>query len=387
MQLSARPLLDNAADQGLFVGREDELARIPLALGSGLNCLVVGPPGSGKTSLVRAVMYRSHLAGDSLRCVYVRANGAQTAADLLTAVLAVMRRSDRSATADPPQRPALDLLDALAGEIGDLRRAEPGVIPVLVVEDVLAAAGSAVFGALRDELWELDARWLVTTSTAQVGGWVRPPAEVFFETRVDLGPLSEQNAAELLRRRIEPGDLGGEASPAELIAAVPQNAADPAADTVTDPAAHAMTDPAADAVTQTVIDTVTDAARETPRRLLELARELGAGSTVGGARLNALAGLEARAAAIAGLTRPARMLAQELEASGWSSASDERLLARVGWTRPRVIQVMAELEDRGLVDMREESTGRGRPRKLYRLKPPAEFGSPEPDGPTSSESS
>ena len=363
MQLSARPLLDNAADQGLFVGRKDELARIPLALGSGLNCLVVGPPGSGKTSLVRAVMYRSHLAGDSLRCVYVRANGAQTAADLLTAVLAVMRRSDRSATADPPQRPALDLLDALAGEIGDLRRAEPGVIPVLVVEDVLAAAGSAVFGALRDELWELDARWLVTTSTAQVGGWVRPPAEVFFETRVDLGPLSEQDAAELLRRRIEPGDLGGEASPAELIAAVPQNAADPAA------------------------DTVTDAARETPRRLLELARELGAGSTVGGARLNALAGLEARAAAIAGLTRPARMLAQELEASGWSSASDERLLARVGWTRPRVIQVMAELEDRGLVDMREESTGRGRPRKLYRLKPPAEFGSPEPDGPTSSESS
>ena len=379
MQLSARPLLDNAADQGLFVGRKDELARIPLALGSGLNCLVVGPPGSGKTSLVRAVMYRSHLAGDSLRCVYVRANGAQTAADLLTAVLAVMRRSDRSATADPPQRPALDLLDALAGEIGDLRRAEPGVIPVLVVEDVLAAAGSAVFGALRDELWELDARWLVTTSTAQVGGWVRPPAEVFFETRVDLGPLSEQDAAELLRRRIEPGDLGGEASPAELIAAVPQNAADPAADTVTDPAA--------DAVTQTVIDTVTDAARETPRRLLELARELGAGSTVGGARLNALAGLEARAAAVAQLTRPARMLAQELEASGWSSASDERLLARVGWTRPRVIQVMAELEDRGLVDMREESTGRGRPRKLYRLKPPAEFGSPEPDGPTSSESS
>ena len=70
------------------------------------------------------------------------------------------------------------------------------------------------------------------------------------------------------------------------------------------------------------------------------------------------------------------MLAQELESLGWSSASDERLLARMGWTRPRVIQVMAELEDRGLVDMREESTGRGRPRKLYRLKPPAAFGVP-----------
>ena len=358
MRLSARPLLDNAADHGLFVGRKDEQARIALSLGAGLNCLVVGPPGSGKTSLVRAVMYRSHLAGDSLRFFYVRANAAQTAADLLTAVLAAVLaaapQSDRSAAAPPP-RLALDLLDGLAGEIGDLRRAEPGATPVLVVEDVLAAAGSAVFGALRDELWELDARWLVTTSTSQVGGWVRPPAEVFFETRVDLGPLTAQEAAEVLRRRMEPGDPAGDESSTAVIAAVP--------------------------------DTVTNAARETPRRLLELARELAAGSAAGGARLNALAGLEARAAAVAELTRPARMLAQELEALGWSSASDEQLLARMGWTRPRVIQVMAELEDRGLVDMREESTGRGRPRKLYRLKPPAEFGSPEADGPIVAESS
>ena len=81
------------------------------------------------------------------------------------------------------------------------------------------------------------------------------------------------------------------------------------------------------------------------------------------------------------------MLAQELEALGWASASDERLLVRMGWTRSRVVQVIAELEGEGLVEMREESTGRGRPRKLYRLKPPADFGSPDPDGPTSSASS
>jgi energy-coupling factor transporter ATP-binding protein EcfA2 len=344
MRLSGRPLLDNAADQGLFVGREEVLARIRLSLSSGLNCLVVGPPGSGKTSLVRAVMYRSHEAGDSLWFSYVRANAAQSAADLLTAVLAAVRKPGGSAASVPPQRSALDLLDDLAREIGDLRRAEPGVTPVLVVEDVLAGAGSEVFGALRDEVWELDVRWLVTTSTAQVSGWVRPPAEVFFETRLDLGPLTAEEAAELLRRRMEP-DEAGEESAAELPAAA------------------------------------TDAARETPRRLLELARELAAGPTVGGARLNALAGLEARAAAIGELSRPARMLAQELEALGWSSASDERLLARMGWTRPRVIQVMAELVDRGLVDMREESTGRGRPRKLYRLKPLTKFGVPKPDGP------
>ena len=348
MRLSARPLLDNAADQGLFVGRDDELDRIEQSLSTGLNCLVVGPPGSGKTSLVRAVMYRSHEAGDPLRFAHVRANGAQSAADLLTAVLAAVRKPRRLASVVaaglPPPNSPLDLLDDLAQEIGQVRRAEPGVIPVLVVEDVLAPAGSEVFGALRDEVWEIDARWLVTTPTSQLSGWVRPPAEVFFETRVDLGPLTAQQAAELLRRRMEPGDPAGEESPAELIAAA------------------------------------TDAARETPRRLLELARELAGGSAVGGARLNAIAGLEARAAAVTELTRPARMLVQELEALGWSSASDERLLARMGWTRPRVIQVMAELQDKGLVDMREESTGRGRPRKLYRLKPPTEFGVRKPDG-------
>jgi len=344
MLLSGRPLLDNAADQALFVGRDAAMAQVQRSLGSGLNCVVVGSPGSGKTSLVRAVMYRSHQAGDPLRFRFVRATAAHTAADLLAAILAALRSSGESAMA--PQRSALLLLDELAREIGEVRAAEPDVGVVLVVEDVAAAAASGVFGALRDELWEIDARWLVTTSTAQVGGWFRPPADVFFETRVDLGPLSAQEAAELLCGRMDSGDLAGAEAVTELVTAA------------------------------------SDAARETPRRLLELARDLAAGAAVGGARLNALAGLEARAAAVGELSRPARMLAQELEALGWSSASDERLLARMGWTRPRVIQVMAELEDRGLVDMREENTGRGRPRKLYRLKPPTGFEAPTSDVPT-----
>ena len=51
--------------------------------------------------------------------------------------------------------------------------------------------------------------------------------------------------------------------------------------------------------------------------------------------------------------------------------------------------MIAELESRGLVEMREENTGRGRPRKLYRLTPAADFsatdldangGGPDPTG-------
>ena len=87
MQLSARPLLDNAADQALFVGRDDALRRIDRSLRSGLNCAVVGAPGSGKTSLVRALMYRSDAARNPVRFSYVRAGDARSAVELLTAVL------------------------------------------------------------------------------------------------------------------------------------------------------------------------------------------------------------------------------------------------------------------------------------------------------------
>jgi predicted transcriptional regulator len=89
--------------------------------------------------------------------------------------------------------------------------------------------------------------------------------------------------------------------------------------------------------------------------------------------LNIGSGHKARAQALQEVSRPARMLATEIDALGWVSASDQRLLDRMGWTRPRVVQVIAELESRGLVEMREERTGRGRPRKLYRLTPAADF--------------
>ena len=109
---------------------------------------------------------------------------------------------------------------------------------------------------------------------------------------------------------------------------------------------------------------------------MEIARELTAEPAVGGRRLNIGSGHRARAEELQEVSRPARMLAAEIDALGWVSASDQRLLDRMGWTRPRVVQVIAELESRGLVEMREERTGRGRPRKLYRLTPAADFRGP-----------
>ncbi len=353
MQLSGRPLLDNAADHALFVGRDDALARIDRALRSGLNCLVVGDPGSGKTSLVRAMMYRTTESAQPLRVTYVRANEARSAADLLTAILTAL------GPGRPTRSSAIDLLDDLTAELADADAGETG-IRVMVVDDIGAAAGAELFGALRDELWQVGAQWLVTTSTAQSSSLLRPPADVFFETRIELGPLTEEEAAELLRRRIDaPGSTG---SGREMEGA---NSGD--------------TDDTDDERNAWMLAAV-GSARETPRRLLEVVRELSADPAVGGLGFTTVTGLRSRSAALEQLSRPARMLAQELEALGWASASDERLLVRMGWTRPRVVQVIAELEGEGLVEMREESTGRGRPRKLYRLTPAAQYTPPDSAG-------
>lgn len=339
MQLSGRPLLDNAADQALFVGREEVLRKIDRSLRSGLNCVVVGEPGSGKTSLVRALMFRTQTADPPLRITHLRANEARTAVDLLTGLLAAVDAPVADGPTQPTPSGLLDVLVAVMSPDPDTD-SDTGArlgLRVIVVEDVSGAAGAELFGALRDELWQVDAQWLVTTSSVQAGGLLRPPADVFFETRIELGPLTTQEATELLRLRLDQPDSAD-------LAGLRQAA---------------------------------EAARQTPRRLLEVARELSAEPAVGGLRLTTVAGLRARAVGLEQLSRPARMLAAELEALGWASASDPRLLGRMGWTRPRVVQVVAELESRGLVQMREENTGRGRPRKLYRLTPAAEFIEPD----------
>jgi hypothetical protein len=109
-----------------------------------------------------------------------------------------------------------------------------------------------------------------------------------------------------------------------------------------------------------------------PRRAIDLARHLllapaeAAGAT--GAVEAVRNRLVDREQAVARLGTPARMLLAELENVGGASASDERLLTRLGWTRARAAQVFGELERQGLVEASDEPRTSGRPRRVFHSK-------------------
>ena len=101
MTLSGRPLLDTRPDSQLFVDRVEEMSRVRAALNHSLNCLVVGERGSGKTSLLRALMFQSRQDGDHQErrppdLAYVHAAGAGGAAGLLARAPAARPRDRRA---------------------------------------------------------------------------------------------------------------------------------------------------------------------------------------------------------------------------------------------------------------------------------------------------
>ena len=337
MNLSGRPLLDTRPDHELFVDRVDEIARVRAALGQGLNCLVVGERGSGKTSLVRALMFEERQDAETHnvglpRLLYVRGSGAESASDLLRRAVEALAQyqGDQLATglpgssSGPGTSGAPGTSSGLIAELGE--RARRGSV-LMILDDAPAAAANALFGALRDELWSIDLRWLVTVGATDSATLLRPPADAFFESQIALDPLPDDASIEILRRRM------GEA-PERLL---------------------------------------TEAAAiggGNPRRLLDVAREFDGDYSKWSDFASAAA---ERERALAALGRPAHMLAAELESLGGASASDDRLLNAMGWTRPRVVQVLAEMEAAGLVTASSLKSGQGRPKKVYKVVSAAQF--------------
>jgi hypothetical protein len=329
LQLSQRPLMSTGADAALFVGREREVGTLTRAAGLGLNALLLGQRGSGKTSLLHHFERELGEAGMEVR--FIEASGASTIDGLIALLFGAVRGTPWDST---------DRLLAEMGEGGvggDLRRLGEiagGSLILLVDSIARPALVHQLFGPQRDELWQLPFLWVVSGNSADRRGYLEPPADSFFDVVVELEELGIEEAAELLVRRCTaPG-------------------------TADDPAAKALLE-AASLLAQRV-------SPRTPRQLLSAARASLLGDEDPSATIQMLYGLQHRAAA---LGRPAAMLFTELMNMGPVSASDEGLLERLGWTRGRVVQVLKELEVEGLV-IAAEARGPGRPRKLYAVNHP-----------------
>jgi hypothetical protein len=318
-RLGGRPLLDTGADAALFVDRATELDRVARAAAEGFNVLVSGQRGIGKTSLLRHHAYGRRIAGGELAVLDAAA---------LTDPAAFLAAAARAVGAASPaeQASAADLVATLS------RLAPAQAAPRLVAVDRLApAVAHAVFGQLRDELWRAPLTWLVSCADVDEPAFLRPPADAFFDTTVRLQALSDDDMHDLLRRRATVDELSDEA-----------------------------------------VTEVVSLAGGVPRRAIDLARHLllapadaaGATSSVQAVRDRLLD----REQIVERLPTPARMLLAELETVGGASASDERLLTRLGWTRARAAQVFGELERQGLVEASDEPRPSGRPRRVFHSK-------------------
>ena len=201
---------------------------------------------------------------------------------------------------------------------------------VVLLDAPAPGAAHTLFGRLRDELWTLPLIWVVATGLDDRGTIMKPPADAFFDETVLLRALTDLEAEDLLCRRL--GDAAARL-PAGVVAAAAREA------------------------------------NGSPRSLVAAARRR-LQSPQPTADLDARAAARDRAAAaLADLGRPAAMLVAELDARGGSAtASDAGLLDALGWSRPRAVQVLRQLEDAGLVTTSlERSSGAGRPRKAFHL--------------------
>ncbi len=331
MRLDRRPLLDTRGDSRLFVDRP-EAVRVLRSVRLGLNVLVHGGRGSGKTTLVRHVAHvlrnqRAPEPGEPLdtEVEHLSAADIDTPEELLHRLLTRLEGAEQLPRSADPHI----VIERLRSVVG------PRSATVVVVDDLSAPVGRVLFGALRDEVWGVGTTWVVTCAESEAEPLLLPPVDAFFDTVVGLSGLSAASSRDLVRRRLDGSSFGG-------------------------------------ALDDRVIDQLSALAGGNPRRLLDLVRAV---VVDGQAVDDLLASSSAWQAHLAGLSRGAQLLAAEVDARGALSPSDDGLQRRMGVTRPRLAQLFGELQRAGLVeDTQVTASGPGRPRVVYRLTHPQDRG-------------
>jgi hypothetical protein len=276
------------------------------------NTIVIGPPGGGVTSLLAQLAAAFEDKGRSVKRVW--AGQARSSSALLDAVSDALDDAEEPVESSGPA--------AALRRFNRLTEAHPAAL--IVIDEVPGAAGHDVFGRMRDELWGLKAQWLVGTREDDAAVLLQPPADAFFETIYRLRPLPNQQIVELLARR--------------------------------DPD-HEIDDH--------LRGRIVERSNGNPSMALALAREAlvrPPDSRESFLESNPVEDVRDR------FGEPAARLFSELLQGGPSGPSDDLLLRRLNWSRPRAYQVFQTLEHNGLVRSSDDHSGRpGRPRKIYEV--------------------
>lgn len=316
------------ADAELFVDREEEIRRIERSVELRANVLVVGPPGSGKTSLLRRLQGRSRDAGDEW--VYVDCSPWQELEHALAAIGAALGRETRNQpqVLDPEEaaiRAGMFTVEtARIVTETDVHRMIGGEPKVIAVDGLDPEIAFDLFGRFRDTLWEHAHRWVVTADEVHRADLLRAPADVFFETVVAVTEFEPDSAKEMLRARVS---AMPDRSDGEKLTWI------------------------AEALGQR------DQPERYPGSIIAIARELllAEGTIEGLAKIEELVrhrrDAETRAAQLGDTAGEVFRALRELSEA---HAGDERLLRRVGLSRSRVVQVLKALEDAGLVASRRQ---------------------------------
>jgi Cdc6-like AAA superfamily ATPase len=324
MELSGRPLFDNPVDAALFVERDEE-REIAANCRDGVNTLLLGDRGMGKTSLLRHVLFR--LREEEFPAVGVDAGSAEGTHDLIRLIAAALGRRFHLPAHEFDAR-NLGEARAVLHELRLLRPEEPPARHRTAILLDLPAAVKEVhqlFGRFRDELWQLPFTWIVAAPDELRVELLTPPADAFFEEVIQLRPLTTQQQQQLIDLRLDPRE--------RVFRWEPEADGEP-----------------------------------NPRRLLEVVRESVRTGDVVVERLKARFD---RASELVALGPSATRVYDDLEENGPASASDPEFLERLGWSRQRAATVLGQLEDRDFVRADFRPSRGGRPRKVFSIVPPA----------------
>lgn len=328
MQLSGRPLLETSIDQTAYLERTVD-DRVRNAISHGLNVLILGVPGSGKTSLLRHLHFDA--ASGNIQSTYIDGRTVKSVPVLLDTV--------RAGLGVPAVKPPPFALISTFGEsyvpeadaaIDNLRKSiRADNRPVVLLDSPNGEVARLLFGALRDEIWQVPLTWIVAADAAAEADFRRPPVDAFFDVVERLDQMTVADVVRFLQLRGVSVD--GAKSIAESVNDMP-------------------------------------ALKKTPRDVLNLARKV---IIDGGDAESEVGPHSAMSKRLESVTSAAALLARELMGQGAVSASDSDLQMRMGWSRARLTQVLKELEDAGIARSSQSSQGKtGRPKRMYEVVDP-----------------